>query len=511
MTWITGVNGSGEPARAGGMAQSSAAEVCRLLVVGPTSRIDLSVPTHVPLSDLMPAMLRSLGPDLADRGLEHSGWVVQRLGEAPLDEDLSVTDHNLLDGDAVHLRPRSDQIPPLDFDDLIDGVATGMRARAGLWRQRTNRTAAALVMMGLLLAALAMPLLGDGLAGHAGIGGPADPAASGGGARAGMPRAAGAAVLLLGAAIAAGWFVRDRLVGTLLGCAGIAFAVEAVVLALAGPAPGGGPHAAHGPSAALLLLAGAGVAIVVALPTLALVADRDVVFRPVGLALVAAAAAVAVAGALVTLAGLTWTETAAVLSVAAAAVRPAVPMAAFKLAGMALPPLPVEPDELQDDIDPEPGPHVLARTAAADRYMTALHAAAGAVTAAGLIRLALAPGVIPAVLVVLVGLAQVLAVRPMTSTWHRVALGLPALVGALALVLSLAARAGGGGAAGAVLALTLLLALAAGVGAHVLPRRRMTPVWGRVGDWAHTVALVFAVPLVVCLLGGISLVRSRVG
>lgn len=480
------------------MAQSSTAEVCRLLVVGPTSRIDLSVPTHVPLSDLMPAMLRSLGPDLADRGLEHSGWVVQRLGEAPLDEDLSVADHNLLDGDAVHLRPRSDQIPPLDFDDLIDGVATGMRARAGLWRQRTNRTASALVMTVLLLAALAMPLLGDGGAGL-GDGGAA--------AQAGMARAAGAAVLLLGAALAAGWFVRDRLVGTLLGCAGVAFAVEAVVLALA--VPRGDP--AHGSSAALLLLAGAGIAVVVALPTLALVADRDVVFRPFGLALLATAVAVAVAVALVTLAGLTWTETAAVLAVAAAAARPTVPMTAFKLAGMALPPLPVEPDELQDDIDPEPGPQVLARTAAADRYMTALYAAIGAVTGAGLVRLALAPGVISALLVVLVGLAQVLAVRPMTSTWHRVVLGLPGLAGALALLLSLAARAGGDGAAGTVLAGTLLLALAAGVGAHVLPRRRMTPVWGRIGDWAHTVALVAAVPLVVCLLGGISLVRSRVG
>ncbi|MCL9797361.1 type VII secretion integral membrane protein EccD, partial [Frankia sp. AgKG'84/4] len=144
------------------MAGSNTAQVCRLLVVGPTSRVDLSVPTHVPLADLMPAMLRSLGPDLADRGLEHSGWVVQRLGEPPLDEDLCVADHDLLDGDAVHLRPRSDQIPPLDFDDLIDGVATGMRARSGRWRLRTNRAAAMVVLALLLLASLAMPLLRAG-------------------------------------------------------------------------------------------------------------------------------------------------------------------------------------------------------------------------------------------------------------------------------------------------------------------------------------------------------------
>ncbi|MCL9798047.1 hypothetical protein MXD58_027815 [Frankia sp. AgKG'84/4] len=39
----------------------------------------------------------------------------------------------------------------------------------------------------------------------------------------------------------------------------------------------------------------------------------------------------------------------------------------------------------------------------------------------------------------------------------------------------------------------------------------MTPRWGRVGDWAHTATLVFAVPLVVVLLGGIGLVRARIG
>ena len=39
----------------------------------------------------------------------------------------------------------------------------------------------------------------------------------------------------------------------------------------------------------------------------------------------------------------------------------------------------------------------------------------------------------------------------------------------------------------------------------------MTPIWGQVGDWAHTLALVVAVPLAVCILGFIGLVRSVVG
>nr|MDT0667190.1 type VII secretion integral membrane protein EccD [Micromonospora sp. DSM 115978] len=136
------------------MGQTSTTEVCRLLVVGPTSQVDLSVPTHVPVADLMPALLRGLGPDLADRGLEHSGWVLQRIGEAAFDEDATVADLGLLDGDLVCVRPRSEQFPPLDFDDLIDGVATGMRARSGLWRPRTTRLASLATLAALLATVL---------------------------------------------------------------------------------------------------------------------------------------------------------------------------------------------------------------------------------------------------------------------------------------------------------------------------------------------------------------------
>src|SRR3954453_10385208 len=100
-------------------------ELCRLLVVGPTSQVDVSLPTHIPLVDMMPALLTALGPDLADRGLEHSGWIVQRLGGKALDEARTVSDLEVLDGETVYLRPRTDQIPPLAYDDLIDGISAG--------------------------------------------------------------------------------------------------------------------------------------------------------------------------------------------------------------------------------------------------------------------------------------------------------------------------------------------------------------------------------------------------
>src|SRR6266566_8239494 len=96
-------------------------DLCRLTVCGPAKSVELAVPVHVPLIDLLPALVGHLGDDLADAGLEHGGWVLQRLGDPPLREDLSIAALGLHDGDVVHLRPRSDQLPPPDFDDLIDG------------------------------------------------------------------------------------------------------------------------------------------------------------------------------------------------------------------------------------------------------------------------------------------------------------------------------------------------------------------------------------------------------
>ncbi|MBX7266393.1 type VII secretion integral membrane protein EccD [Micromonospora sp. Llam7] len=134
--------------------------MCRLVVCGPDRQLEIAVPVQVPLADLLPTLLTYLGPDLADSGMSHAGWVLQRLGEPPLDADLGVGALGLRDGELVHLRPRADQLPPAAFDDLIDGIATGLRQRPGLWRPAHTRwtalTATALVLATGLVA-LAFP------------------------------------------------------------------------------------------------------------------------------------------------------------------------------------------------------------------------------------------------------------------------------------------------------------------------------------------------------------------
>ncbi|MFD0852956.1 EsaB/YukD family protein, partial [Actinomadura adrarensis] len=61
------------------MAKVTGAELCRVTVVAPKRRIDISLPAHVPFSQLVPAILHYSGNQMADAGLAHGGWVLQRL------------------------------------------------------------------------------------------------------------------------------------------------------------------------------------------------------------------------------------------------------------------------------------------------------------------------------------------------------------------------------------------------------------------------------------------------
>lgn len=460
--------------------------VCRLLVVGPTSQVDVSVPTHIPLADMMPALLGALGPDLADRGLEHSGWLAQRLGEAALDESRTVGDLGLLDGEVVHVRPRTDQIPPLAYDDLIAGVSAGIRDRAGLWRPETTRLAAVLLTAGWLAAGLAV------LRGW--LDTPGKP----------VERPVGlamAALVCLVAGVVVARRAGDRALAAILGVAAVAGALLSTVDA-AGTAWGtlGTPRA---------MLATAVVTATVALLVAAFVFPRAHV-RPIGAGLLGVVLLLGVAAGLRAEGTLDWTGVAAVVVGLTTALRPAVPTAAFKLAGFSLPEVPAESDDLQTGIDPRPAAEILAGTAVADRFMTALYAALGLVAGTAMVFLAVAPGWAAPLAAGLAGAAQTLVTRPMTSTWHRLALAGPVLVAMVAWCLTAVADRGDTAAVAAVVC-CLVLTAAAGVAARIAPRRRFTPLLGRVGDVAHTVTVVALVPTVVIITGLVDLIRTRVG
>jgi hypothetical protein len=153
---------------------------------------------------------------------------------------------------------------------------------------------------------------------------------------------------------------------------------------------------------------------------------------------------------------------------------------------------------------------VLAGAAVADRFMTALYTALGLVAGTAMVFLAVAPGWAAPLAAGFAAAAQLLVTRPMTSTWHRLALGGPAAVAGVGWCLGAVTGRGDTAATVAMIGCVALTA-AAGVAARIAPRRRFTPLVGRVGDIAHTVMVVALVPTVVVVTGAIDLVRTRVG
>ncbi|MGP3925594.1 type VII secretion integral membrane protein EccD [Streptomyces sp. 8N616] len=462
------------------MSTNTAGDLCRLTVVTPRARADIAVPAHVPVAELLPAILRT-GGERVPPGYEHGGWVLQRLGETPLDEDLPPAALGLRDGDVVHLRARHDALPAFDFDDLVDGVATGMRDRPDRWREGMTRK----LFLGLMLAALVTGLAVLMQPGPA------------------LPRAitaGGVAVALLLAAGAASRSLGDSVAGTLLGCTALPYAVLCGMLA---PGSFASDQWTAGPG---VLAAGTGLGLVAVIALLLVGGSAP--------ALIAAAlvgVATALCGLLDVLTDLALGQAAAAVAVLALAFGPAVPTLAFRLAGMRLPVLPSDADELQEDDEPLASGPVLAGTARADRYITALFTVVGTVCAAAFTALAPTGGWAPAALIGTVSITLLLRSRVLVSGKQRLAAVLPGAYGIALLLIGLARMLPDGWGqplvVGALLAATGFLLAAA----RRLPGRRLLPHWGRAADLLESLFAISTLPMLLAVLGVFAWARAIAG
>ncbi|WP_194898364.1 EsaB/YukD family protein [Catenulispora pinisilvae] len=116
-------------------------DLCRLSIATPANVLELALPSTVPLADFLPAVLSFAGPELADAGLAHDGWVLQRLGGAPLAPARTLAELRINDGETLYLRPRRTAAPAAVFDDVVDGLATAVRERADRLRQAAGAAA----------------------------------------------------------------------------------------------------------------------------------------------------------------------------------------------------------------------------------------------------------------------------------------------------------------------------------------------------------------------------------
>ncbi|MFF9076446.1 type VII secretion integral membrane protein EccD [Streptomyces sp. NPDC014735] len=465
------------------MTDISGPGLCRLTVRTPQRLLDLAVPADVPVADLLPTLLDHAGDGLAEQGIEHGGWVLQRLGEEPLDEESTPEALGLRDGETLHLRPRTETLPPIHFDDLVDGVATTMRERPHGWDNRTSRwllRGAAVVLLAAGLLVLALP---------------------GGSAPLRAAFAAGTALLVLLGAASAARAVGDAAAGAALG------ALVAPYLALAGALLPVGDADAGGQLLGARLLAASAAAAGGAILAVAAVAA----FVPLLLCAAVVAGAGAVWGVLMLTLDVPAGHAASIVAVVAVVFGGLVPGVAFRLSGLRLPALPTNAEQLQEGIEPHPHQRVVGRTALAEEWMTALYTAVGLVCAGVLTALVLDdPGTSSLVTAGVLCLLLLLHARGIGNVWQRPAVLLPGLYG---LVL-MAVRAAGESPAGqrpALLAGLLAAAAVAAIASWTVPGRRLLPYWGRAADILHTLAAVALIPLSLWVLGVYGALRAVTG
>jgi type VII secretion integral membrane protein EccD len=125
--------------------------LARITISAPSRRVDVALPEHVPLAELLPEVLRHAGEGLADDGEKHGGWVLRRTDGVALATAQGLFPQGVRDGEVLYLVPARDSWPELEYDDVVEAIAEGARRRGSGWTPSSTRTAT-LVAAGALLA-----------------------------------------------------------------------------------------------------------------------------------------------------------------------------------------------------------------------------------------------------------------------------------------------------------------------------------------------------------------------
>ncbi|MFD7717374.1 type VII secretion integral membrane protein EccD [Streptomyces sp. NPDC059814] len=113
------------------MSTTAATGFCRVTVVAPDSRIDVALPHDIAVADIYPEILRLTGrPQAAGTPTGHH--LVRRDGTV-LDGALTLAAQHVLDGELLLLRPFAHSLPPAVFDDVSDAVASAVSRDRHLW------------------------------------------------------------------------------------------------------------------------------------------------------------------------------------------------------------------------------------------------------------------------------------------------------------------------------------------------------------------------------------------
>ncbi|WP_327708557.1 type VII secretion integral membrane protein EccD [Streptomyces sp. NBC_00464] len=482
------------------MSTTAATGFCRVTVVAPDSRIDVALPEDLAVADVCPEILRLTGRTQAVA--TPTGYHLVRRDGTVLDGARTLAAQQVLDGEILSLRPFAESLPPAVFDDVPDAIASAVGRDRHLWSDDLLRGA------GPAGAALLFVLLGLVLWF-------ADPVRHDMHSLPGVIAGAAGVLLTAFAGLRARVYA-DRGTAVALGLG----ALPLVLIAGSGII---GPDAGQGPGGLQLLLGC--VAVLVA--AVALVA-----VSPGGDAPFVAAAFLATAGTLAAFAAiLTEAPAAAAAAVCAPA---AIGLAAF-LPGLSarFARLPIgytqertgrtgyddpyaDPDTGRRDA-PADAAHIAERARRGHELLLGLVGGCAALAATSAAVLGFSGDAWGQVLALATGLALLLRARLFRYT-SQVVCVLAAGIAALALLILGLALNPPADPAGVLAMRTVRLSAAVAAGAALLtaaglivPRKGLSPFWGRILDLTESVLLLSLVPLCMAVLDVFARARTLTG
>lgn len=477
----------------------SSAGLARVTVSAPQRRIDVALPEHVPLAELLPEVLRHAGEGMADDGERHGGWLLRRADGELLSAAVGLFPQGVRDGEVLYLVPAQAQWPELEYDDVVEAIAEGARRHGTAWSGSATR-AATLAGAGVLLAAGLIALL-----------------------RAGPQWSPGAVAGLVAAVVLAlSGVVASRAYGD--GSAGATLGGYALPYAFAGGALLVGSDDAVGVLAPARWL-GAPQALVGSVALL-LVAVLGLAGIAAGLRIFAAGVTVGVLGAAAALTGyfLTAEGTAAVLVSVLVCGIGVLPLLAIRFGKLPMPPvtLPTGADAAADFTAASAGSaldaarerpersQVFAAVARTEQLLTGMligHATLCVV--AGLV-LVVAGGVAGRLLAAVVAAALLLRSRLFVTTRQRLPLLVAGLLGLGVLGAAVVWQADHDALLGLV-AVGLVVALVVVAAGATYSRRPASPYLGRTADLLDTVIVISVIPVACAVLDLYARVRGLSG
>jgi type VII secretion integral membrane protein EccD len=471
--------------------------LARVTISAPQRRVDVALPEHVALAELLPEVLRHAGEGLADDGERHGGWLLRRTDGNALATGQGLFPQGVRDGEVLHLVPARADWPELEYDDVVEAIADGARRRGTVWGPSSTRTST-LVAAGVLLAVglIALLLRGPAWDGATFVG-------------------LGTALLLtISGAVASRAYGDARAGGSLAGYAlPYAFAGGALLVS---PETGAGPVALVGWLGGTQLLVGT-VAVL-------LFSAIGAIGVSAAVRVFAAGATVGVLGALTALVGLLTPTSAAAAAVLVSVLVCGIgvlPLLSIRFGKMPMPPvsLPTGADAEQgftgarsaaraDAARERPDrATVVAAVTRTEELLSGMLAGHAVLAAGAFLVLVGSGGAAGQILVAVSSAALLLRSRLFVTVRQRVPLVVAGLFGAGVLGLALV----GGAGAGLLVVLAaggLVLALATVVAGATYSDRPPTPYLGRAADVLDTLIVVSVIPVACAVLGLYDVMRD---